>query len=896
MGRNSFSGKSQLIFKVSNATGAMETLGFVADDTKQADENLKDCLQDHLIDFKENGTKDRLVFFVNDGEVDHDFDWELIYALSPYLENHSFYESEGDGLYVLEIVDGQVKVNQYEQEFDEASDTEIGRTLVKAYFWDEEYADDDDDFEFDEARFRLLASQLVVPKENLEGLNKQLSCEKKVFKGIPQRVLHCLKQSGWILRDETPKDLFFELSPEAFVAEVEHPGSRFIYENMSFYKYGAALRRNGSFLEFQVEEGRNGVQTYRLTIESRQTKYGMRPHFAQQALSHVQDRFYQVCPVLVRDTPKDPLQVDSAHWRPQDKAWAKKRAAQWKEVERTLGREKTKKGMNVVKQYFLKGKLPDWEKLNESWNDEDTHGRHLDLFSLLYCHPVQDYDVLKPLRDAYLAGESFGRSHADVFAGSHTFLALGLRDASRNGKEYGLRKHFICDAEMMTRLMFEGGLHIDNEDTSQSSRRCGPDIYALTYIESWLALDELNEYGSKMIMQHDLMLELMYENVCVLEGRNRREVFLDYRLPHWERILYGLHHYDHAKEGDTVRAQVVRKLTGMLDERDWGGELDELWVRVKGDKHYGRGLDDPSTDPLQLDRSFWKTRSKKWRDERAEQWPRIAKLLKLTKKKDGLEICRAYYLQGELPKWSEVRKIWEKGSHRDGHLDLFSILFLHPSDDYAVLQPLRDQYLRGRWHGRKGLDLLAGFRLFKTLGFECPCVNGMSPYSQAQRKSGTYGLGEKAELMTRLFFEIIDQPFGEDDLRAEFRADAHRDFEFMRDRDYQHELVRLVEWLRLESLNKNGNAIIYRYPIALKGFLDALSTKLKDSDIRSQSTGWRRVLAEIHDFDKAKEGPDSARTIIVEKLRDHFDQPERPELVRAMWEDIKVEKAQAETS
>ena len=561
-----------------------------------------------------------------------------------------------------------------------------------------------------------------------------------------------------------------------------------------------------------------------------------------------------------------------------------------------MGREKTKKGLNIVKRYFMTGKFPDWRKVNASWNYEDTHGRHLDLFSLLYCHPVQDYQVLKPLRDAYLAGEAVGRERRDVFAGCHTFLALALRDASSNGREYGAsRKHFVCDVEMMLRLLFEDAL--DDKQSGSAlgvSFRNGPNIYGFSFVEKWLELDKLNAYGQRMLLQHDLALELMYANVCALEGRDRRTLFVGHTGARWERIFYGLHHYDFKKEGETIRAEVVAKLTHMLDEREWIPEVKQIWERVKQDDNYGRGLDKASNDPLQLDLSFWKPKNKTWLAQRETQWPHMEKLLKLTKKQDGLAHCKAYFLKGKLPNWREASQMWEGGSRVGGHVDLLSLLLLHPSGDYAVLQPLRDQYLSGRWYGRRGLDLLAGFDLFKNLGFRCPCENGQKPGTKPKKNGGPYSLGEKTEVLTRLFYDIIDQPFSDDDLRAEYRHTTHVDFDFMRRRDYTEELVRIAEWLRIESLSDAGGRIIYQYEIAASHLIQALRLKLTDRDFIGYRRGWQTILYRLYRFDTHTKAPDVARTTVARRLCEAFDEPGWPKIMGEIRDDIKANKLQVE--
>ena len=69
---------------------------------------------------------------------------------------------------------------------------------------------------------------------------------------------------------------------------------------------------------------------------------------------------------------------DTSHWKTTDKAWMAERKQQWLEIEKLLYvLDKNKKARSIIKQYFLKGQLPDWKKLHD-WSQGSTT-RHLDL-------------------------------------------------------------------------------------------------------------------------------------------------------------------------------------------------------------------------------------------------------------------------------------------------------------------------------------------------------------------------------------------------------------------------------------------------------------------------------------------------------------------------------------
>jgi hypothetical protein len=93
--------------------------------------------------------------------------------------------------------------------------------------------------------------------------------------------------------------------------------------------------------------------------------------------------------------------IDTSYWKLEDKAWVAERKANWDVIEKYYsgGLEKSKKGMNIIKRYYLKGEMPDFEALR-SWSDETL--RHLDLYSFLWLHPSKDQRVLTELRNQYV--------------------------------------------------------------------------------------------------------------------------------------------------------------------------------------------------------------------------------------------------------------------------------------------------------------------------------------------------------------------------------------------------------------------------------------------------------------------------------------------------------------
>ena len=53
--------------------------------------------------------------------------------------------------------------------------------------------------------------------------------------------------------------------------------------------------------------------------------------------------------------------IDTSFWLTKDKAWVEARKADWPRIEKMFCHRKTKRALTVIKQYYLKGKMPKWE-------------------------------------------------------------------------------------------------------------------------------------------------------------------------------------------------------------------------------------------------------------------------------------------------------------------------------------------------------------------------------------------------------------------------------------------------------------------------------------------------------------------------------------------------------
>ncbi len=115
---------------------------------------------------------------------------------------------------------------------------------------------------------------------------------------------------------------------------------------------------------------------------------------------------------------------DASYWLTKDKAWMEERKAQWPVIEKVVSLNRKKTEVNVIKQYFLRGKMPKWEK----YRDWDDVFRPLDLHTFLWLHPSNDPEILKVAYRCFMEAEVIDAQ--DVIVGYGSFLDAELISAT----------------------------------------------------------------------------------------------------------------------------------------------------------------------------------------------------------------------------------------------------------------------------------------------------------------------------------------------------------------------------------------------------------------------------------------------------------------------------------
>lgn len=307
---------------------------------------------------------------------------------------------------------------------------------------------------------------------------------------------------------------------------------------------------------------------------------------------------------------------DTSHWKTSDKAWMAERKQHWLEVEKLLYvLDKNKKARSIIKQYFLKGQLPEWKKLHD-WSQSSTT-RHLDLLLFLYLHPSRDDAVLRPLRDQFM-----NNPHArwnDRLIGFNGLWQIGLSEPASGSlrmfrmadleKELpavaaslppapepfadcrGIEVHTDGQNERLFNLMWPDvklqtvrlpvtintyysrapRYTLDYEDFPMMQH--GFTLDTLWTMSQWLVRPEpLNRGSSDMIFQYERPMDLWYHHCAqsdVPQNAAWRELVM--------LAVYRIFHFDVDQEGpDSPRTRFVHRAQALLTQREFSASFQAL--------------------------------------------------------------------------------------------------------------------------------------------------------------------------------------------------------------------------------------------------------------------------------------------------------------------------------
>jgi hypothetical protein len=275
--------------------------------------------------------------------------------------------------------------------------------------------------------------------------------------------------------------------------------------------------------------------------------------------------------------------IDTSFWKLKDKHWVTERQANWPKIETMLEDYKPRKGISIIKAYYLKGKMPNWQALVEWMNDD----RHVDLMVFLWLHPSWDEQVLTELREAYVKSRLVTPS--DISKGLGLFLyTQGVSSATPLRRNAAREPYLEGHGEMLFRILFgdltQKKIILDAQGPAGYARTVNIpqlDLSKVITMAHWLALGELRQpLHREFLYQYDQPFEWWYESVKNSDyfkknpsNERMRSII--------EQALCQINRFDTEKEGDTCRSQFAHRLRKMFDERPFFEEFKTMWQLVK---------------------------------------------------------------------------------------------------------------------------------------------------------------------------------------------------------------------------------------------------------------------------------------------------------------------------
>ena len=241
--------------------------------------------------------------------------------------------------------------------------------------------------------------------------------------------------------------------------------------------------------------------------------------------------------------------IDTSYWKTKDKEWVEQRQAQWHAIERVVGSERRKSEVNVIKDYFLRGKMPNWKKYKE-WNGDC---RHVDLKMFLWLHPSDDHDVLKDLYKTYMESDLI--HELDVIKGYGSFVSHEFLSAASSKKTIEEYQFPFMGAKniVLFRVMFEDVEYAKDRIRSLVGGQANYDKTAreimeflgfshFLFIRRWLMQNETLPLCVNSLYQYGDVLEWC---LTTLTPNNEKEFLDGLQTPEYlkafQRALYCLH-------------------------------------------------------------------------------------------------------------------------------------------------------------------------------------------------------------------------------------------------------------------------------------------------------------------------------------------------------------------
>lgn len=276
--------------------------------------------------------------------------------------------------------------------------------------------------------------------------------------------------------------------------------------------------------------------------------------------------------------------INTSYWSLDDAEWVAQREAKWPAIELMVkGFKSKKKSLNPIKDYYLRGKMPNWKGLMY-WDDTS---RHLDLFMMLWLHPSWDKAVLSELRDAYMASDLVTLDDIKVGFGKFLYSQIQVAASPYRHMQQVRFPYVEGKGELLFDVMM-GDRGITEYELASPTLLGKKQVYtmprehldAITTMGAWLTIENLLPVNEGFLFQYDGPLEWWYECCETNDDYFENDTHKKYK-PYFEKALWRIHNFDTEKECDTCRTRFVHKIRKILDEREFIPEFKQMWLDVK---------------------------------------------------------------------------------------------------------------------------------------------------------------------------------------------------------------------------------------------------------------------------------------------------------------------------
>lgn len=283
--------------------------------------------------------------------------------------------------------------------------------------------------------------------------------------------------------------------------------------------------------------------------------------------------------------------IDTSYWRLDDKEWTAERKMKWIRIEKYYyygGTGKSKKGMNIIKRYYLKGELPDFKSLKE-WDNVE---RHLDLFSFLWLHPSRDREILTNLRNIYVNNPLI--VEFDIRSGLNILYNSGCNIPTSDPENMDMDRAFDSDGYNL--LMFDIIMGDFSKDEFPDQRKSDWVVnkflfgyHDLVEFGKWLCVKKPNRLSGDCLYQYDEYLNYWLISCSKDIGYFNFSNFERHKQS-FTKAFHRIHRFDINKEGNTARTCFVQKIRKILDEHEFPSIFKKVWIDVKNDDNKIKGL------------------------------------------------------------------------------------------------------------------------------------------------------------------------------------------------------------------------------------------------------------------------------------------------------------------